>query len=280
MKFLQLFVVMATLLVLAACENDIKQAPVDSLLTDELAVGDTDNNGSDNPVVTDGDTPVITDPDMPADDDTGSNDDIAIDDALPDDTVDDTVSDNDSIPQNDCAFQGGVCVSDPECPGGYTASEQFTCDTAICCMATGVTGLRIDVTGPQPIPGSLLSIPAIMPTPTQGGTGTPEITSDIGPTALIAIELIEDNPLGCNAYQTTVTGSIVLVKRGTCQFSQKITNAANAGAIAIIVYNNTQGALEMQADGTIPAVGITQAAGEAIIAFTQEHPDITAAIRP
>ncbi|HNT28906.1 MAG TPA: hypothetical protein PKH10_12110 [bacterium] len=67
-----------------------------------------------------------------------------------------------------------------------------------------------------------------------------------------------------------------------CTFSQKVTNAANAGALALIIYNNVaDNNWGIQADGPIPVAGISQASGDEIITFTGEHPeDIAVAIRP
>lgn len=42
-----------------------------------------------------------------------------------------------------------------------------------------------------------------------------------------------------------VTGKIVLVSRGTNAFSEKHSFAAQAGARAVIVYNNTSGTVNM-----------------------------------
>ncbi len=59
-----------------------------------------------------------------------------------------------------------------------------------------------------------------------------------------------------------VRGRIALVQRGGCTFEEKMTNAYNAGAAAIIVYNNQPGEVRMQISRfTIPGITITQAAG-------------------
>ncbi|HEX7608195.1 MAG TPA: S8 family serine peptidase [Candidatus Cryosericum sp.] len=61
--------------------------------------------------------------------------------------------------------------------------------------------------------------------------------------------------------------TIALIKRGTYNFTDKIMNASNAGAVAVIVYNNAAGMLNMAyPDGltTVPAMFISQAAGEAL----------------
>jgi hypothetical protein len=63
----------------------------------------------------------------------------------------------------------------------------------------------------------------------------------------------------------SLTGKAVLIRRGTCSFFIKASNAQNAGAAAVVLYNNTSGALGATVAGTpaitIPVVGITSAQG-------------------
>ena len=71
---------------------------------------------------------------------------------------------------------------------------------------------------------------------------------------------------GCIALTPgSLTGRAVLIRRGTCGFFVKATNAQNAGAAAVVLYNNAAGALNPSAAGTpaitIPVVGITAAQG-------------------
>ena len=40
-----------------------------------------------------------------------------------------------------------------------------------------------------------------------------------------------------------LAGKIALIKRGDISFADKVLNAAKAGASAVIIYNNTSGAL-------------------------------------
>lgn len=62
-----------------------------------------------------------------------------------------------------------------------------------------------------------------------------------------------------------VNGKVAVVARGTINFSDKLVNAANAGAIAMICYNNTSGQINMSIDNfVIPAVSVLQVAGEAL----------------
>ncbi len=56
----------------------------------------------------------------------------------------------------------------------------------------------------------------------------------------------------CSALSAdSLNGKIALISRGTCSFSTKIRNAANAGAVAVLVVNNVAGdPVAMGSDGT------------------------------
>ncbi|WP_125778458.1 M28 family metallopeptidase [Antribacter gilvus] len=75
------------------------------------------------------------------------------------------------------------------------------------------------------------------------------------------------------------TGKIALVRRGACSFALKSRAAAAAGAEAVIVYNNTAGSLNgtLGGPGTdfAPAVGVTQAEGQSILAALAADPTLT-----
>ncbi len=61
-------------------------------------------------------------------------------------------------------------------------------------------------------------------------------------------------------------GAILLIERGDLTFEQKVTNAANAGAAGVIIYNNEGGNFfgTLGAASRIPAVSISQAEGQAL----------------
>ena len=62
-----------------------------------------------------------------------------------------------------------------------------------------------------------------------------------------------------------VNGKIALVQRGGIYYEKKMENAAKAGAIGMLCYNNTEGMFYMSiAKWSIPAVFISQATGEAL----------------
>ena len=71
---------------------------------------------------------------------------------------------------------------------------------------------------------------------------------------------------GCSSLPAgSLTGTAVLIRRGTCGFYQKAFNAQAAGAAAVVLYNNQAGALNPTVAGTpaitIPVVAITAAQG-------------------
>jgi len=77
----------------------------------------------------------------------------------------------------------------------------------------------------------------------------------------------------CSALPAgSLTGTIALISRGTCAFSEKIRNAQNAGAAAVLVANNVAGdPIAMGSDGTpnqptVPAYMVSVATGQALLA--------------
>ena len=77
---------------------------------------------------------------------------------------------------------------------------------------------------------------------------------------------------GCTALTnpSAVSGKIALIDRGTCEFSTKVLRAQQAGAVAVIIANNTPTGLPGMGPGvdapsvTIPSIGVQQSTGNAI----------------
>lgn len=71
--------------------------------------------------------------------------------------------------------------------------------------------------------------------------------------------------LGCNAYAAgALAGKLALVDRGTCSFVTKVANAQAAGAVGVVIVNNTSGLIDMtgvEPTLVIPSVSVTQATG-------------------
>jgi len=91
---------------------------------------------------------------------------------------------------------------------------------------------------------------------------------------------------GCTAFTNAaaVVGKIALVERGTCGFAVKARNATNAGAAAVIIYNNaanaTAAAPGMADDGvngafvTIPSVSLSRPDGLTVLGALPASADL------
>lgn len=102
---------------------------------------------------------------------------------------------------------------------------------------------------------------AYSPSTPEGGAAGP----------LLVVPEDPDSSTGCEAADydgQDYTGAIALIRRGTCAFSVKQAAAAEAGAAAAVISNNTEGPLRgtLGEPGTsrIATVGITQADGNAL----------------
>ena len=151
---------------------------------------------------------------------------------------------------------------------------------------------------PPPPPNNTLTL-------TGGGVdgvylGTPPVLfgvpiPPVGGTPLTAnLVLAEDDAAGSDdifdACDTLVNGAelngnIAIVRRGTCDFSFKVVQAQNEGAIATIIVNTNgqtpppvPGPGDFGDDVTIPLIVVTQADGEAFITALQNGESIMASI--
>ncbi|KAL9557641.1 hypothetical protein MBANPS3_001291 [Mucor bainieri] len=69
------------------------------------------------------------------------------------------------------------------------------------------------------------------------------------------------------SIDSAVKGKIALIQRGTCNFSVKVDNAASAGAVGVIIYNNVAGSISFSVpDATVPVLSISNADGKALLA--------------
>ena len=134
----------------------------------------------------------------------------------------------------------------------------------------------VSVTGPGTPPSNLVNV-AVQPgsnSAIPGGVIEAEVRFD------------PDQPAdadGCAGFPANFfDGAIALIHRGTCAFTQKINNAAAAGAIMVIIRNNQSGALSMGTSGqvNIPSYSMLQAPGNALRDFIAANPGATLRFEP
>lgn len=131
-----------------------------------------------------------------------------------------------------------------------------------------IIGPSLSMSGPGTPPPETTGI-AMNPGSTS--PATPELTDQPIRTYPANVEGCTDSggiPAG------TFTGSIALLSRGTCTFTEKITNATNAGAVMVVIYNNTFGTINMDTTGSpaTPNYSILQADGLALSTFIDANP--------
>ena len=147
--------------------------------------------------------------------------------------------------------------------------EPWVASTAAAQSGKGPLGVQMLVTAPTPVPANLAPL-----TLTESTGGATFSTSLPGTTPLRISSGINGASDACSAFPAgTFTGAIAVVRRGTCGFAIKINNAAAAGAVAVIIANNTSGVIVASVAGTtVPSFTVTQAEGDALRNFGQANP--------
>lgn len=118
------------------------------------------------------------------------------------------------------------------------------------------------VTAPTPVPAALTNF-------TIQGVDTPPPAVMSAPVRDFPSNqlLCSTGPLPPAGYYT---GAIAAIARGTCNFSEKVANAAAAGATTVLLYNNAAGDLTNIATSAPNGVSVftaTQATGNALVSF-------------
>ncbi|MDO6596481.1 T9SS type A sorting domain-containing protein [Oceanihabitans sp. 2_MG-2023] len=122
-----------------------------------------------------------------------------------------------------------------------------------------VSASNITVNSPASIAGNYQSFPT-----TNFG---PEITAVITGDLILANDTASDPVTeGCNTFGPSATGKIALIRRGDCNFTEKIKHAQDNGAIGAIMMNNVSGEpIPMGGEDatiTIPSVMISKENGD------------------
>jgi hypothetical protein len=80
----------------------------------------------------------------------------------------------------------------------------------------------------------------------------------------------------CSPLKLDVSGKVLLANRGGCMFSQKIINAQNAGAIAVLIYNNNPGPVTPSVHEGMVNIeygGLSKEDGYELFNYLSKHPD-------
>ncbi|WP_343787107.1 S8 family serine peptidase [Dokdonella soli] len=133
---------------------------------------------------------------------------------------------------------------------------------------------QLTAVGPGTPPAATQNVPLIAGSTTL----TPAATTDLTSYPLLTNPA---NPVGCTAtggITVNFTGTIAILRRGSCAFSEKITNAYNAGARMVVIGNNQAGSISMDTStltaaiaGNVAAFSMTQVPGDALIAFVNAN---------
>jgi minor extracellular serine protease Vpr len=118
--------------------------------------------------------------------------------------------------------------------------------------------------------------------PAGGGTTVGAAVGDFDPLPTASFDLFDTNSDGCASVPAGASGKLAIINRGTCTFSQKVANAKQAGAIAVLIINNVAGdptAMGRTAgfDDDLPAVmiGLTEGAALRASGATTASADAT-----
>lgn len=131
------------------------------------------------------------------------------------------------------------------------------------------------VTGPNPVPAQLTAIEAH-----EGVGGVPLTAAFPANTPIRASATFNITNDGCNPFTpNTFAGTIALIRRGTCEHTTKVNNAAAAGAVAVVLANSVPGPMYPYTPGALrPTIGISMAEGTAVWDYIRTRPTSTGRI--
>ena len=152
-------------------------------------------------------------------------------------------------------------------PDPYSVTSPGTSPDAITVGATSndrIFASALEITADASVPMELERI-AYVP-------GTGDVISEVvGPLPIVSIQTLDETELACESLPAgSLSGSVVLIRRGTCFFSTKAQNVWDAEAAGMVVYNNVEGSAVVMSglDGIQePAVMVEQSAGESLRDF-------------
>ena len=114
-------------------------------------------------------------------------------------------------------------------------------------------------------------------------TVTADLSAPLGVAAAVTGDSLNGLRTACTALPSLI-GQIAVISRGSCDFSVKVRNAQTAGALAVLVVNNSAGdPTAMGSNGTpdqptLPAYMVAQEAGPLLIAANATQATISATL--
>lgn len=168
------------------------------------------------------------------------------------------------------AGNDGPATESINCPGCVEEAITVAASTSNRIFAN-----TVDATAPTPVPPLLSGMAALK------GTG-PTISTNLSAPIVFAGSISESNVHGCNPFPTgAFNGKIALMQRGTCAYADKVNNAAAAGAVAALIFNNRLGPplkMPFLQSTTIPAFFMALDQVDPLIGFIRANPS-TARVR-
>ena len=174
-----------------------------------------------------------------------------------------------------------VAASGNEGPGSSTVTSPGTSPAVITVGAATNSRILANpllITASTPVPPPLDKLGGL---PRNG----PKITSVVGPAPLVDVTTVGASD-ACSALQPgTLAGKFVLIRRGNCNFSDKILNAFTGGAAAVIIYNDRTNeppiVMDVGAATQIPSVMIGNSEGIALVRFlASAGPGVQVSLQP
>jgi subtilisin family serine protease len=186
-------------------------------------------------------------------------------------------------------FANGNAGPDTATANAPANSSKVIAVGAVTKNTTIATGF-VDVTGPGTVSPDLTNFDV---EPAEFGPAAP---TQFGPDEYVPAEKVATNASanGCSLGDDSnpfppgsLTGKIALISRGTCEFSDKVANAQEAGAVAAFVYNSAAGGDNLQTMGagaradevTIPSWFLRRSNGLAMVDFANANPGASAQYR-
>ncbi|MGJ7903283.1 S8 family serine peptidase [Lysobacter sp. 1R34A] len=159
-------------------------------------------------------------------------------------------------------------------PGPNTLGHQepWTSTTAAAQHGRGTFAYLLQATGPGAVPPALQAVQL-----TEGVSGA-AFAASLPPTTPVRVSAgIDTAADGCAAFPAAAfQNAIAVVRRGTCNFTVKVNNAAAAGAVAVVIANNQPGVTAPSVPGTtIPTFLAAQTDSDALRDFAAGNGNTT-----